>query len=234
MSAGKEPRFAIYWAPDSDDPLAVFADAWLGRDRATAAPRPRPVIAGLDPARLADLTREPSLYGFHATLKAPFALDPASGSERLQQTARAFTASRRPFRMPPLALASLSGFLALTARSVTSDLHALADDCVRVFDAFRLPEDEAALARRRSPALSPRQEELLRRWGYPYVLDEWRFHLTLTSRLDEAERQRVAALLQPLLAPLLDRPRVCDAICLVCQEHRLAPFRRVERYRFGG
>lgn len=236
MSEGREPkpRFAIYWLPDAGHRLSRFAAAWLGRDAADGEPRPRPVIAGLDGRRLVDITREPSLYGFHATLKPPFALAQAATFERLTQTALAFTASRRPFRLPPLRLASLSQFLALTPAETASGLHALADDCVRVFDPFRLAEDDAELARRRTPAMTVRQEELLRRWGYPFVLDEWRFHLTLTSRLDDGERARVAALLEPLLAPLLAAPLSVDAICLVAQEHRLAPFRLVARYPFGG
>jgi putative phosphonate metabolism protein len=228
------PRFAVYWIPDGPAGLVAFAEAWLGRDRATAEPRPRPAIPGLSEARLADITREPSVYGFHATLKPPFRLVDGAGFERLAQTCRAFTASRRPVRLPALELKAFSGFLALTTRDTCQALHALADDCVRVFDAFRAAEDGAELARRRHPGLSPRQDELLQRWGYPYVLDEWRFHLTLTSRLDDGEREQVAALLAPMLAPLLGRPPTVSAICLVRQEHPLAPFRLVERYSFGG
>ncbi|VXC77539.1 hypothetical protein BURKHO8Y_320015 [Burkholderia sp. 8Y] len=35
--------------------------------------------------------------------------------------------------------------------------------------------------------MSARQITLLREWGYPYVLDEYRFHMALSDSLDEAQ-----------------------------------------------
>ena len=34
--------------------------------------------------------------------------------------------------------------------------------------------------------LTDRQEALLTQWGYPYVMEEFRFHITLTGALDPA------------------------------------------------
>ena len=48
---------------------------------------------------------------------------------------------------------------------------------------FARPPGAAELERRRKAGLSAAQEKMLLRWGYPYVLDEFRFHLTLTGRL---------------------------------------------------
>ena len=47
--------------------------------------------------------------------------------------------------------------------------------------------NEADVRRRRVERLTPRQRELFDRWGYPYVFDEFHFHLTLTDSLP-AER----------------------------------------------
>jgi hypothetical protein len=41
----------------------------------------------------------------------------------------------------------------------------------------------AELARRRVADLTPRQDALLQRWGYPFVLEEFQFHLSLTGPL---------------------------------------------------
>ena len=89
----------------------------------------------------------------------------------------------------------LAGFLALTPSEPFEELDRLAADCVAAFDRFRAPAAEAELARRRRTGLSLRQEALLLRWGYPYVMDAFRFHLTLTGPLDEAglERERTHA-----------------------------------------
>ena len=99
------------------------------------------------------------------------------------------------------------------------------------FDAYRAPPDAAELAKRHAAGLTPRQAELLARWGYPYVLDEFRFHLTLTGPIaDAAERTRVAGLLRPLVAPLLGQPMPVRELCLFHQPDRAAPFRLIQRF----
>ncbi len=102
------------------------------------------------------------------------------------------------------------------------------------FDAYRAPPDAAELAKRHAAGLTPRQAELLARWGYPYVLDEFRFHLTLTGSIaDATERTRVAGLLQPLVAPLLGQPMPVRELCLFHQPDRATPFRLIQRIPFG-
>ena len=78
------------------------------------------------------------------------------------------------------------------------ELIQLAADCVSKFDSFRAPLSEADRARRNPSQLTPAQREHLDRWGYPYVMDEFRFHMTLTRRLDAGRRQ-------PLLKMLAER-----------------------------
>ena len=156
--------------------------AGLHARRRSRPPR-LPLSSGLDPRRLAEITAEPRRYGFHGTLKPPMALiDDVSETDFLAAVGR-FAASQRTFNTPPLALAELSDFLALVPTGRSPELQDLADHCVIEFDEFRRPAGEEELARRRAAGLSPRQDELLLRWGYPYVLEEWRFHLTLTGRL---------------------------------------------------
>ncbi|HET6522220.1 MAG TPA: DUF1045 domain-containing protein, partial [Geminicoccaceae bacterium] len=177
-------RYAIYFAPAPDDPLGAFGNRWLGRDPWTGECLPQPRIPGLAPERLHAITASPRRYGFHGTLKPPFALAPGATPADLDMAARTFAAARRPVEVP-LALRSLSGFLALVPAEPVPALDALAADCVRAFDSFRAPSDAAELSRRRAAGLTARQDALLLAWGYPYVFEEFRFHLTLTERLGE-------------------------------------------------
>lgn len=225
------PRYALYYAPRPDEALAVIASRWL--DGATGT-HPSLPSSPLDPKRLAEITAEPRRYGFHGTLKPPIALiDSTSESEFLDAVGR-FAAMQPSFNTPPLRLAELSGFLALIPTERSVELQDLADRCVVDFDAFRRPAGEGELARRRAAGLSPRQDELLLRWGYPYVLDQWRFHLTLTGRISDAtERAAVADLLRRRFALLVDRPVPVRDLCVFRQAAPDRAFAVLERFRLG-
>ena len=221
-------RYAIYWAPPSADPLGRFGAEWLGRDAETNEGVAQPRVAGVSPDELARLTAEARRYGFHATLKPPFALAPGRSEDDLLAAVAAFTRRRAKVLLPGLALVSLDGFLALTPADRSPALEALAEDCVRAFETFRAPPSEAELARRRAAGLTLRQEELLKRWGYPYVLDEFRFHLTLTGRLDADQRRR----LEPELArrvAVFAGPLAIDAVSVFREAAPGAPFSVVAR-----
>ena len=111
-----------------------------------------------------------------------------------------FAATRAPVDIQGLTLADLGGFLALVPVAAGDALYALAGQCVSELDSFRAPPSESETARRRKAGLTERQDALLRRWGYPYVFEEFRFHLTLTGRLPDPERRSVKTVLAPLVA----------------------------------
>ncbi len=228
-----EARYAIYYAPERGSPLERFGAAWLGRDVHTGQAEPAMSLPGIEAGRQREITEDPRHYGFHGTLKPPFALAEGRATAELESAAAAFARMRQPFMIPPLRLARISGFLALIPSADAPELMALADDCVRAFDGFRAPPTAAELAKRRQAGLSAVQEAHLRRWGYPYVMDQFRFHLTLTARLAKDEAGRVVEGLAEVLAPLCRDPLVVDAINLFTQNRRSEPFRLTHRYRFG-
>jgi hypothetical protein len=78
----------------------------------------------------------------------------------------------------------------------SAELEGLAADCVLQFDAFRAPMTDEDRARRNPSRLTPRQRGYLDRWGYPYVFEEFRFHMTLTGRLDDGRRASILEMLQ--------------------------------------
>jgi putative phosphonate metabolism protein len=225
------PRSAIYFAPGSGSALEAFGCGWLGR-ALDGAPLAQPAVQGIDPARLAEITRSPRHYGFHATLKAPFALADGRAPDALDDAALAFARRRAPFEIT-LKVGSLGGFLALVPAAPSAALQQLEADCVEAFEAFRAPLDDAEIARRRASGLTPRQDRHLLRYGYPYVLDEFRFHMTLTERLQAPERDPVLAILAGRAAPICAEPLTIDAISIFRQPSRDVPFALRRRFAFG-
>lgn len=226
-------RYAVYFAPPPACPLGRFAAEWLGRDPFTDTVLPRGSWPGLDPARHEAITASPRRYGFHATLKAPFA--PAEGVTRgdLHGAVEALAARHAPFELP-LRLGVLSGFLALVPARPSAALAALAAACVRELDPLRAPLGESELARRRRSPLTPAEDAHLLRWGYPYVLDRFRFHMTLTERLQEPELGQVRALLEERLVPLCEAPLRFDALTVFEEPGPGAPFAVTGRYALRG
>ncbi|HWA48102.1 MAG TPA: DUF1045 domain-containing protein [Dongiaceae bacterium] len=228
-------RYAIYFAPLAGSALARFGDGWLGRESETGNTLPQPALNGFDVRRLQALTEAPRHYGFHGTLKPPFHLADGCDVADLRRAIVGFSARQRPFEIKGLQLRAIGDFLALIPGRAEPALSALADACVVEFDAYRAPPDAVELAKRHAAGLTPRQCEFLARWGYPYVLDEFRFHLTLTGAIaDAGERTQVADHIAPLVAPLVGQPVPVRELCLFHQPDRGAAFRLIERFPFGG
>ena len=98
------------------------------------------------------------------------------------------------------------------------------------FDQFRRPAEASELARRRSAGLSERQDALLVRFGYPYVLDEFRFHMTLTERLEPRVSAGLKPWLQQHFAAALQAPAMVADLCLFVQERPDVQFRILQRF----
>lgn len=224
-------RYAIYYAPPPGA-LADFAAAWLGWDAAMAREVAHPWVPDL-PRDVADLTATPRKYGFHGTVKPPFRLTEGPDGAALHRAVAALAARLAPVALDGLTLHRLGGFLALMPEGDAAALAALAAEVVTGLDAFRAPPDAAEIARRRPDRLSPRQRAMLNRWGYPYVLEEFRFHLTLTGDLPPEDARQVETCLAPLVAPLLPRPLVVDQLCLFGQAAD-GRFRILHRYTLSG
>jgi hypothetical protein len=222
-------RIALYYAPETDDPLHQRASAWLGRDAVSGAELQQPAIAGVD---IAEVTADARGYGFHATLKPPFRV---GGDIRAAlQAAQNFAARTAPFVLPPLQITDLDGFLALRESAPCPALHALADGAVAALDPHRAPATEAEIARRKPEKLSLRQREYLAAWGYPYVFAEWRFHMTLTRRLTPAEKAIILPAVNEALGDAPAIARTASDICIFAQAAPGAPFTILERLKLRG
>ena len=225
-------RYAIYVAPgsgpaDADGEVAQAlreaAERWLGRSIHGAGPAPG-MPDGWTRGAVDAITVDARRYGFHGTLKAPFRLAPGRTRQELDAALAAFAADRCPVTVPAITLARLGGFYALIPGTEAKELPALADDVVTSFDRFRAPPTDAELARRRPEALTPRQRELLGAWGYPYVLEEFRFHLTVTDSIPPDRRDGVAAALRAWFGHLLGADVPVTALALFTEAEPGAPF----------
>jgi putative phosphonate metabolism protein len=211
------PRYAIYFAPAPGGDLDRFGagllgyDAFVGRD----LPFPDPVTEAVPDWH--ELTRDPRQYGFHATLKAPFALRPGSGEAELIAACEAFAATARPIPVITPVVQPISGFIAVVPAEASDQLNQLAADCVRDFDGFRAPLRAEDRARRNPHALTAAQVEHLDRWGYPYVMEEFRFHMTLTGRVGAERRDALVAMLQQRFAALDLRSLAVDRVAVFRQ-----------------
>jgi Protein of unknown function (DUF1045) len=204
-------RSAIYWAPKPGDPLWSLGSKWLGRDAATGETLSQP-----DVPNIVELTSTARLYGFHCTLRSPMRL--ATSLDEFCATAEHIAQATRSFTLPPLEPHDFGGFLALGLTAPCPEIRALADVCVRETDRHRAPLAPAEAARRRAPGLSRRQEAMLRRWGYPYVMEEWFFHTTLTRRLNSVEREAVVPRVERHFGSSLTAPRMVEDICVFTQK----------------
>jgi hypothetical protein len=65
------------------------------------------------------------------------------------------------------------------------------------------------------------------------VIEDFQFHLTLTGDLPPDDAAQVAAVLDPLLRPVLPRPFRVDSLCLFGQAQD-GMFRLLHRYDLTG
>lgn len=224
-------RYAIYLAPN--EPFRTFGTHWLGRDADSGVPVSLP--PGMA-ARPAEWVEAPARYGLHATLKPPFRLAKGIEPAMLDSAMRDFARDRHPFEVP-LTLRALRGFVAwcLADRpDAVRRMHELADASVRELDRFRAPATPDEIARRQPERLSTLEQQMLRDWGYPYVLETFTFHITLTGMLDPEQQAAALTQLSSSAGVLLDTPLWVDSVSVFVQPEPGTPFVVARHYGFDG
>ncbi|ACC72902.1 DUF1045 domain-containing protein [Paraburkholderia phymatum] len=189
-----QARFAIYYAPARASGWWDAGSAWLGRDAESGATRDPHDAPALSQA-LGRLTASPRRYGWHGTLVAPFHLAGNVTVADLLDAAERWAQQQEPFSLAVEA-ATLGDFVALRPATPSGDeqMRTLAENALRTFTPLRMKPSAADIARRMEAPLTERQRELVVEWGYPYVLDEFRFHMTLSNSLDQAgDRDAIVA-----------------------------------------
>lgn len=219
-------RVAIYFAPDATSPLWLKAAQWLGRDALTGAETTAD-IGGIARAEINEKSASARRYAFHATIKSPMAVAPGKSEAELAEALAAFAAAHAPVPIGNLRLARIDGFLALIPAAQPQALTDFAATVVEHFEPFRAEVSAADKARRNAGGrLSPRHLELLDRYGYPYVMEQFQFHMTLTDRLSDADGDRFEAALRAHFGPLANADTTLDRLSLYHEPTPGAPFSR--------
>ena len=221
-------RYAIYFAPDRPSAWRNFGAHWLGRDEHDNTALPQPVLANISAPELDLITQEPRRYGFHATLKAPFRLADGYTETSLVARLSALARQHKPVALGALRIAKLGDFVGLVPETACVNLQKIAASCVHDLDDLRAPLTATDLARRNANPLDARESELLALYGYPYVMERFRLHLTLTGRIDETTAQRVMHALTPKIAALnAIAPLSLDRLCMFVERTPGTPFHRI-------
>lgn len=218
-------RFAVYYSPFQSSALHDLGSKWLGYDAYTGQTLDQPgdgVLKGQ--------TEQAGRYGFHATLKAPFHLKPGTKAEDVTACMTATAQKVRAVVISRLVLRPIDGFLALVPETQGDDVQELAAEFVRAFDHLRALPDDAELGRRNSAAMTPRQRDYLLNWGYPYVFDEFRFHMTLTQKISEQDMPEFLELAQNHFHQVLNQPLKISVLTIFVEAEPGAYFRVSESF----
>ncbi len=227
-------RYAVYFVPPHDSALAAFGRSWLGCDVETGETVAQNDFDGISPARLTALTAGPRLYGFHGTIKPPFYLAPTVTVDGLLTAARICAASSTPVDIPPLELATIGKFIALSPVKSSLKLEGLATNFVRALEGFRRHQTVKEAARYRQDKLTVHQEQMVDHWGYPFVLEEFRFHMSLTERIDsDQERAEIFAAAYKASGDLLGLSVPVKEVAVCLQANPREMMRVIERIPLG-
>ena len=226
-------RYTIYFTPSIYDPLSVAAASWLGRNVYSGEAPEAPSIAGFSRQELAFHTAVPRRYGFHGTIKAPFRLHSETSEAALLKALMLFASTATPFEIPRMEIARLGEFYGLAPSVPCEQMNHLAAAVVQTFDAFRAPLSDAEIERRDPDRLTASQFSNLHRWGYPYVMDEFRFHMTLTGPIHPSLNARFEHALREFFTPLLNEPLKISSLALFIEPEAGAPLRVHSQHPLG-
>jgi len=177
----------------------------------------------------ANFIEAPRRYGFHATLKAPMRLESASDYRKFRNAVKDISGQQKSLNIGVLSLQTIGNFLALVTEDQYHDaVSDLAWTCTTQLDHFRAPLNQAERNKRTN--LSTTQTANLEKWGYPYVGENFRFHMTLTSALESTELSRAKTMLQNILP---NEQTIIDSICIFGDPGSLKPFELLERFRLS-
>ncbi|OOG43628.1 DUF1045 domain-containing protein [Rhodanobacter sp. C05] len=187
-------RYAIYFCPANDTALGQLGRDWL------AASTDAPELPGISMERRDALLANARRYGWHATIRAPFTLAADVVYDDVRRAVAAVARDCASFELS-LRIERLASFLALRPGVDGAAPQKLAATCLEALEPLRASRPNAAQDRR-GASLDAAELVLLQRYGYPYVLDRYRFHFTLSAPATESEEQVMRQWLEPRVAEL--------------------------------
>ncbi len=226
-------RYALYYAPALGTELAFKGNSWLGRDPETGEALQRPNFSSLASHQMSQWLSAPARYGFHATIRAPFRLKAGASIDQLDDCLTRAIQSQSPVISSSLTIRKFSSFYALCPSDAHAQINTLAAYFVRLLEPFRASLDAFELSRRRQVPLTVQQDENLVNWGYPFVFDEFRFHMTLSGNVPNTEQDTFERILDEYWAPVLKEPFQLSQLCLFGDPGGGLPFKLLKRYELA-
>ncbi len=225
-------RYAIYYAPSENSELDLFGKCLLGWDPYKGVETTKSDLSKLPSfKKFSSLVLTPKQYGFHGTIKAPFKLKNEYTYNDLENKVREISKQIHSFYFDQLIIKKLGNFIGLIPTN-NLKVNAVSNKFVEELDYLRDELSESEIKKRKPHKLTSNQKQMLFKWGYPYVFDEFKFHLTLTSKLNVVEIDDVLRSLQNILKQVNLNKISFNNICIFGQKSD-EKFYFVQRFNFN-
>lgn len=212
----KVPRYAVYIAPSDTSMLGEFGRHVL---QSTPVQNDRPLQLSV--------TEKAAHYGFHSTFKAPMELASGCTEQALLDAVQDYVHTKQRVALTGLQPNIVDGFLALTLPD-SPDVDAFAADVMHSFEPFRAPLSEADRQRRNPETLPERKRQYLENFGYPHVLEEFNFHMTLSNRIkNEQDSHSYHQWLMQNYKMIVTQTPWLDQLAVFWQPDRASAFTRI-------
>ena len=186
----KYSRYAIYYAPPKESSLEEFGRYWFGWDPLNAKlinnKQRINYLNGFGIKNLKNIDKNVLIakkYGFHGTLIPPFKLNKNYSTNTLFKKTEEIAKKLKKFKFYKFKLKKINNFYAFVQNKKNNNINKLSNRLVRELFKFRSPLTKKEIDRRNPSKLSKLQLNILYKWGYPYLMSEFNFHMTLASEV---------------------------------------------------
>lgn len=232
-------RVAIYFLPKKNSSLENFGKNLLGRDinkkkKISLTRRQKYFInrgfTYFD--ELKDYCEEPAKYGFHATLKAPFRLKRNVKTKNFYDVISHIAAQHSRFKIKGLKIVYSKKFTFITSRKPNKLLINLENDLVKHLDTFRAELNKTEIKKRIPDSLTFKQNKYLKEWGYPFVFDQFKFHMTLMNQNNNKLSNKQKLELEKLIYKISNNVIEFNEISLL-GENKNGHFEEIKRFKLN-
>lgn len=232
-------RVAIYFLPKKNSSLENFGKNLLGRDinkkRKISLTRRQKYFINrrftyFD--ELKDYCEKPAKYGFHATLKAPFRLKRNVKTKDFYDVISHIAAQHSRFKIKGLKIVYRKKFTFITSRKEIKSLINLENDLVKHLDTFRAELNKTEIKKRNPDSLTFKQNKYLKEWGYPFVLDQFKFHMTLMNQNNNKLSNKQKLELEKLIYKISNNLLEFNEISLL-GENKNGYFEEIKRFKLN-
>jgi len=232
-------RVAIYFLPKKNSSLENFGKNLLGRDinkkkKISLTRRQKYFInrgfTYFD--ELKDYCEQPAKYGFHATLKAPFRLKRNVKTKNFYDVISHIAAQHSRFKIKGLKIVYSKKFTFITSRKPNKLLINLENDLVKHLDTFRAELNKTEIKKRIPDSLTFKQNKYLKEWGYPFVFDQFKFHMTLMNQNNNKLSNKQKLELEKLIYKISNNVIEFNEISLL-GENKNGHFEEIKRFKLN-